>query len=171
MRIRKIAPRLWNRGSPFFCLHEQLKKYNLRENAWLDMSDVGGGSIIGNAVERYTSYGDHWMMHCGLEVVMPTRELVRTGMGALPDPSVPAEKGMRPDQQPGNRCWQLFNYGFDLYNDGIFTESSLAIVVKMGLWLMPNSGGFQAYMITFPKDQDLHAVMDIIRPLREGIVL
>ena len=135
---------------------------------------MGGGSIIGNAIERgvgYTPYGDHWMMHCGLEVVLPTRELVRAGMGALPDPSIPAEKGLRPDQQPGNRCWQLFNYGFDPYNDSNFTQSSLGIVVKMGLWLMPNPGGFQAYMITFPKDQDLHAVMDIIRPLRVGMVL
>ena len=92
-------------------------------------------------------------------------------MGTLPDPSIPAEKGLRPDQQPGNRCWQLFNYRFNPYNDGIFTQSSLGIVVKMGLWLMPNPGGFQAYMITFPKDQDLHVVMDIIRPLRVGIVL
>ena len=43
---------------------------------WLDVPDVGGGSIIGNAVERgvgYTPYGDHWMMHCGLEVVLPTK--------------------------------------------------------------------------------------------------
>lgn len=53
------------------------------------------------------------MMHCGLEVLLRTRELVRTGMGALPDPSILVEKGLRPDQQPGNRCWQLFNYRFD----------------------------------------------------------
>jgi hypothetical protein len=53
-------------------------------------------------------------------------------MGALPDPNV--DKGLRPDQQPGNKCWQLFNYGFGPYNDGIFTQSSLGIVVKMGIW-------------------------------------
>lgn len=57
-----------------------------RENVWLDVPDLGGGSIIGNAAERgvgYTPYGDHWMMHCGLEAVLPNGELVRTGMGAL----------------------------------------------------------------------------------------
>jgi hypothetical protein len=32
--------------------------------------------------------------------------------------------------------------------------------------LMPNPGGYQAYMITLPRDEDLHAAMDIIRPLR-----
>lgn len=31
---------------------------------------------------------------------------------------------------------------------------------------MPNPGGYQAYMITLPKDGDLHAAMEIIRPLR-----
>lgn len=81
---------------------------------------------------------DHWMMHCGLEVILPTGELVRTGMGALPDGSTASKdnQSLRPDQQTGNKCWQLFNYGFGPYNDGIFTQSSLGIVVKMGIWVM-----------------------------------
>ena len=68
-------------------------------------------------------YGDHWMMHCGLEVVLPDGSLIRTGMGALPDPK--ADPNLPPDEQPANACWQLFNYGFGPYNDGIFTQSSL----------------------------------------------
>jgi len=73
-------------------------------------------------------------MHCGMEVVLPSGELARTGMGALPNPS---RGGLdkRPDLQPGNRAWQLFNYGFGPYNDGIFTQSSLGIVTKMGIWV------------------------------------
>jgi hypothetical protein len=31
---------------------------------------------------------------------------------------------------------------------------------------MPNPGGYQAYLITLPKDEDLHKALDIIRPLR-----
>ena len=31
---------------------------------------------------------------------------------------------------------------------------------------MPNPGGYQAYLITLPKDEDLHTALDIIRPLR-----
>ena len=78
------------------------------------------------------------MMHCGLEVILPNGELVRTGMGALPDPSsaIKSNQSLRPDQQQGNKCWQLFNYGFGPYNDGIFTQSSLGIVVKMGIWVI-----------------------------------
>jgi hypothetical protein len=78
---------------------------------------------------------DHWMMHCGLEVVLPNGELVRTGMGALPDKASGHTSGLRADEQPGNRAWQLFNYGFGPYNDGIFSQSSLGIVVKMGIWV------------------------------------
>lgn len=47
-------------GVTFFDLHDYLVKNNLRDRVWLDVPDVGGGSIIGNAVERgvgYTPYG------------------------------------------------------------------------------------------------------------------
>jgi FAD binding domain len=159
-------------GVTFFDMHEYLEKHNLRDRVWLDVPDLGGGSIIGNAVERgvgYTPYGDHWMMHCGLEVVLPNGDLVRTGMGALPNPE--ADPNAPPHEQKPNKCWQLFNYGFGPYNDGIFTQSSLGIVVKMGFWLMANPGGYQAYCITIPRDEDLHAAVEIIRPLRVGMVL
>jgi FAD/FMN-containing dehydrogenase len=39
-------------GVTFFDLHEYLVKNNLRDQLWVDVPDVGGGSIIGNAVER-----------------------------------------------------------------------------------------------------------------------
>jgi FAD/FMN-containing dehydrogenase len=161
-------------GVTYFDLHDYLEKHDLRKHVWLDVPDLGGGSIIGNAVERgvgYTPYGDHWMMHCGLEVVLPSGELIRTGMGAMPDSQDPAVLKLRPDQQPPNRAWQLFNYGFGPYNDGIFTQSSLGIVVKMGIWLMANPGGFQAYMITLPNDEALSQALEITRPLRIGMVL
>lgn len=38
--------------------------------------------------------------------------------------------------------------------------------VLIGHQLMPNPGGYQAYMITFPRDDNLSAIVDIIRPLR-----
>jgi len=36
---------------------------------------------------------------------------------------------------------------------------------------MPDPGGYQAYMITFPRDDDLHQIMEIIRPLRIAMIL
>jgi hypothetical protein len=109
------------------------------------------------------------MMHCGLEIVLPDGSLLRTGMGALPNPN--ADKSKPPHEQEPNESWQLFNYGFGPHSDGIFSQSSFGIVVKMGVWLMQNPGGFQAYMITFPRDDDLDQIVEIIRPLRISMVI
>lgn len=104
-----------------------------------------------------------------LLVILPDGTLVRTGMGALPNPD--ADPKAPPHDQEPNSAWQLFNYGFGPYNDGIFSQSSLGIVVKMGIWLMVNPGGYQSYMITIPRDEDLHQAIEIIRPLRASMVL
>jgi hypothetical protein len=77
-----------------------------------------------------------------MEVVLPDGTLVRTGMGGLPEPG-PTESGVSPDQQKSNKCWQLFNYGFGPYNDGIFSQSSLGIVVKMGMWVRSDDQFFR----------------------------
>jgi len=47
-------------GVTYFDLYEHLQKTGLADQLWIDVPDVGGGSIIGNAVERgvgYTPYG------------------------------------------------------------------------------------------------------------------
>lgn len=90
-------------GVSFYALHDTLKSKGY-DHIWVDTPDLGGGSIIGNTVDRgigYTPYGDHWACHSGLEVVLPTGEVIRTGMGAL----------------PGNNSWQLFPYGFGPYSE------------------------------------------------------
>ncbi|KAI0876042.1 vanillyl alcohol oxidase [Hypoxylon argillaceum] len=159
-------------GVSYFTLHDYLVKNNLRDKVWTDVPDLGGGSLIGNTLERgigYTPYGDHWMMHCGLEVVLPDGSLIRTGMGALPNPE--ADKRKPPHEQEWNKSWQLFNYGFGPYNDGLFAQSSLGVVVKMGVSLMMNPGGFQSYLITFARNEDLHRIVEIMRPLRISMVI
>ncbi|KAI3529091.1 vanillyl-alcohol oxidase [Colletotrichum filicis] len=145
-------------GVTFAGLYEYLVKTGLSEHLWLD------ADYFENLA---APYGDHFMMHCGMEVILPDGTLIRTGMGALPDPSS-GNSNLPPHEQKANSAWQLFNYGFGPYNDGIFSQSSLGIVVKMGVWLMPNPGGYQAYMITFPREDDLSEIVDIIRPLRLG---
>ena len=124
-------------GVTFMDLHQYLVDNNVRDRVWLDCSDLGGGSVVGNTVERgvgYTPYGDHWMMHCGMEIVLPNGELLRTGMGALPNPKADTSKALH-EQEP-NDCWQLFNYGFGPYNDGIFSQGSLgrSECPKVAVW-------------------------------------
>ncbi len=138
-------------GVSYFDLYNYLQEKNIK--LWMDVPDLGWGSIVGNALDRgvgYTPYGDHLQMQCGMEVVLGNGELVRTGMGAV----------------PGNNTWQLFKYGFGPYQDGIFSQSNYGIVTKMGIWLMPEPPGYRPFMITFPREEDLGQFVEILRPLR-----
>jgi 4-cresol dehydrogenase (hydroxylating) len=81
--------------------------------------------------------------------------MVRTGMGAM----------------PGSNAWQLFKYGFGPYLDGMFTQSNFGVVTKMGIWLMPEPPGYRPYMISFPREEDIEQVVDILRPLKVGSVI
>ncbi|KAH8663567.1 hypothetical protein BGZ60DRAFT_565616 [Tricladium varicosporioides] len=144
-------------GVSFYALYEDIQAKGYK-HLWIDTPDLGGGSIVGNTLDRgvgYTPYGDHWACHSGLEVVLPTGEIIRTGMGAL----------------PGNNTWQTFPYGFGPYSDGIFSQSNFGIVTKMGMTLMPNPGGYESFMYAFEKEEDLASLIDIIRPLRIGNIL
>src|SRR5690606_8865338 len=85
------------------------------------------GSLIGNALERGAGrtplpYRDHFGAHCGMEVVLGNGDRVRTGMGALPN---------------AGPNWQAFPYGAGPLADGLFAQSNLGIVTKMGFWLLP----------------------------------
>ena len=102
---------------------------------------------------RYTPYGDHFANHCGMEIVLPNGDLLRTGMGAMP--------GKDGDDNP---TWQSFQPAYGPYSDGIFSQSNFGIVTKMGFWLMPETN-HQSYMITFPREKDFEVIVEIIRPL------
>ena len=85
------------------------------------------------------------MMHCGMDVVLPDGSLWRSGMGGIPNPK--ADPNAPPHEQEPNETYALFNYGFGPYNDGIFSQSSLGIVVRMGIWLMTNPGGYDSVSV------------------------
>ncbi|MGH7905524.1 MAG: FAD-binding oxidoreductase, partial [Candidatus Binataceae bacterium] len=138
-------------GVTYAQLHEHLKSGKPR--LWLDCASSPTTPLVSDTLARsfgYTPYGDHVMMQCGMEVVLPDGSLVRTGMGAMPKSS----------------SWQLFKYGYGPYSDGSFTQSSLGIVTKMGIWLMPAPPVAKPFMITVPHEADLHQVMEILKPLK-----
>jgi 4-cresol dehydrogenase (hydroxylating) len=143
-------------GVTYFDLYEQLRERDSR--LWLDVPDLGWGSIIGNTLERgvgYTPHGDHLSIQCGMEVVLADGDVVRTGMGAL----------------PRNNTWQLFKYGYGPYLDPMFTQSNFGIVTKMGIWLMPRPPGYRAYMVTLPREEDLEPSVELLRELRMSQVI
>ena len=116
-------------------------------------------SLLTPSRHRYTPYGDHFANHCGLEIVLPSGELLRTGMGALPG-----------KEGADNPTWQSFQHAYGPSTDGIFSQSNFGIVVRMGMWLMPEVN-HQSYLITFPRDEDFADIVEVIRPLAQQRVL
>jgi hypothetical protein len=94
-----------------------------------------------------------------MEIVLPTGDLLRTGMGAMPG-----------KDGADNPTWQSFQAAYGPYVDGIFSQSNYGIVTKMGFWLMPETG-HQSYMITFPREEDFAQIVEIIRPLAQKRIL
>ncbi|CUM52000.1 unnamed protein product [Debaryomyces tyrocola] len=143
-------------GVTYYALYDFVKKSGAP--FLIDTTDIGGGSVMGNALDRglgYTPYGDHYGMHCGMEVVLPTGEVIRTGMGALPE----------------STTWNLFPYGFGPFIDGLFSQSNYGIVTRMGLWLMPDPGGDLTYLVTVPKYEDIGQISASIQKLRmQGLI-
>ena len=134
----------------------QLIEFLSARNSALWMDATGAtpeASVLGNTVERgfgHTPYSDHFAHACGLEVVLPSGEILETGFARFPDA----------------KTAPLYAYGFGPALDGLFTQSGLGIVTRMSVWLMPRPAYFQAFFFTANRHQDLAPVVDALRPLR-----
>lgn len=136
-------------GVSFFDLYEAVRKSGKR--LMIDVPDLGWGSVIGNTLDHgngYTLFGDHAAAACGLEVVLPTGEIVRTGMGAL----------------DGTETWHLNKRGFGPSVDGLFMQSNMGVVTKMGVWVMPRPDSYMDCWVTVARENDLEALVDTFRP-------
>ncbi|MGO1075906.1 FAD-binding oxidoreductase [Inquilinus sp. CA228] len=113
------------------------------------------GGMIGNALDKgagYTPYFDHFGFACGLEIVLGTGEILRTGDGAL-DADTLAN-------------WHVSKYSFGPILDGLFAQSNYGIVTRMGVWLLPRPPAVRSFHFTFPEDDDLAEVVDLCRPMK-----
>ncbi len=140
--------------------YAQMQKYLADNNIpfWVDVDKNSSHSIadsIGAREFGYTPYGDHLLMQCGMEVLLANGTLVRTGMGAM----------------PGSNTWQLFKYGYGPYVDGLFTQSNLGIITKIGLWLMPAPPVYKPFTIQLVDAEALAATVDALHFLRVNMLI
>lgn len=137
-------------GVSFFDLHEYAQANG--KDVMIDVPDLGWGSIVGNTADHgfgYTKYGNHYEAVCGMEVVLPDGDILRTGMGGLEDA----------------RSWHVYRTGYGPNPEGLFLQSNFGIITKMGLWCMPMPDVYMNCGIRVESDEQLDALVDAIRPL------
>lgn len=138
-------------------LHEHLRQNNAR--LWMDATAAGPeSSLVGNTVDRgfgHTRYGDHFLSCCGMEVVLPDARVLRTGFW----------------HYDNARAKYVYRYGVGPFLDGLFGQSNLGIVTKIGLWLMPEPEAFNFFYFQAPREEDIAEIIDRLRPLRlQGVL-
>ena len=118
----------------------------------VSIPDLGWGSVVGNALENGATYlptGSDMAAACGMEVVLPSGEVLRTGMGAM----------------PGNQAWHVYKRSLGPSFDTLFMQSNLGIVTKMGVWLMPYPECYMPLWLRVWNQDDLHALVETLRVL------
>jgi FAD/FMN-containing dehydrogenase len=143
-------------GVRFSDLHDALEAAGGR--CWPSITDLGWGSVVGNTLEYgrgYTPYGDHATNVCGMEIVLPDGEVLRTGMGG----------------QTGNNTWHAYQHSYGPSLDRLFMQSNLGIVTQMGVWVMPRPEYFAACGAVWQGEEALAAVTEVLRSLMlEGVI-
>jgi FAD/FMN-containing dehydrogenase len=142
-------------GVSYFDLYRYIQERGLK--VWIDTPDPGWGSPVGNALDHGVGYTtsphrDHFGSHCGMEVVTPTGDIMRTGMGAL----------------PGADSWQDYRYGVGPYIDGLFSQANFGIVTKMGFWLYPQPEAYGIASVTVPNYKDFGPLIEQVSYLEDS---
>lgn len=145
-------------GVSYFDLYNYITERGLK--VMLDVPDPGWGSPVGNSLDHgvgYTMapYRDHFGSHCGMEVVTPEGDVIRTGNGAM----------------PGSESWQDYRYGVGPTVDGLFAQSNFGIVTKMGFWLMPMPETFMTGTVTVPRYQDFDPLVREVNYLEDSMLI
>src|SRR6185312_6079534 len=139
-------------GVSYFDLYRHIREKGLK--LWIDVPDPGWRSPVRNALDHGAGriplpYRDHFDAHCGMEVVLANGQVVRTGIGAIPN----------------SKLWHQTKYGPGPLIDGLFSQSNFGVVTKMGFWLMPEPEASLIGRVRVPHHDDVIPFIRVLSSL------
>ncbi|KAI0004717.1 putative vanilly-alcohol oxidase [Xylariaceae sp. FL0662B] len=140
-------------GVTFGDLYAYCAKNKLR--LWPSTASLGWGSVIGNTLDRglgFVPTGVHHENIAGMEVVLANGDVVRTGQFAMSN----------------SASAHITRLTFGPSIDGLFLQSNLGIVTKMGIFLMPQPQAYMACTFDVPDFDDIAPITDIFGELRRN---
>jgi FAD/FMN-containing dehydrogenase len=143
-------------GVSFTDLYDYCVKSKLK--VWPSCPSLGWGSVVGNTLDRGTGFtptAAHHQHIAGLEAMLANGELVRTGQFAV-------------SNSPSSHL-SKFTFGPSI--EGLFLQSNLGIVTKLGIWLTPAPQAYMSCSFDMPKLEDIETIVDIFGPLRRDGLL
>jgi|GEM_PF-5356961 len=135
---------------------QQVYEYLQRQKSNLMISMTGGpvdGSVLATTMERGIGkgrYGDRFEHFCDLEVLLPSGKTIHTGLSRFQN-SVSKQVAQR---------------GFGPVLDGLFSQSSLGIVLGMTIWLHPKPKNYSLCTFIVHRKKDLPAFINAVRILK-----
>ncbi|KAF8850169.1 FAD-linked oxidase-like protein [Acephala macrosclerotiorum] len=143
-------------GVTFTGLYDYCKLHKL--HVWPSVPSLGWGSVVGNTVDRGTGFlptATHHQHIAGLEILLADGDIVRTGQFGISDsPSAHLSK---------------FTFGPSI--EGLFLQSNLGIVTKMGIWLTPQPQAYLSCGFSMPEFEDVEVMVDLLGEMRRNGVL
>ncbi|HYT88993.1 MAG TPA: FAD-binding oxidoreductase [Gemmataceae bacterium] len=136
-------------------LHERLQ--DAHSSYWLSVTGSGAEtSILGNALDRgIAHHGPRAEQISGLEVVLGTSELIRTGSGHFPQ----------------SQTTYLYRHGIGPSLDGLFCQSNFGIVTRAAIRLMRRQPAQGVLGCAIAGEEELAALVDGVAALiRQGIL-
>ncbi|KAJ5950823.1 D-lactate dehydrogenase [Penicillium vulpinum] len=127
-------------------------------SVWPSVPSLGWGSVVGNTLDRGTGFtptATHHQNISGLEVVLANGDVVRTGQFGISN----------------SKAAHLSKFSFGPSIEGLFLQSNLGIVTKMGIWLYPQPPAYASCTIDLPNLEDVEQLVDLFNKLRQNGVV
>ncbi|KAI0473728.1 vanillyl alcohol oxidase [Xylariaceae sp. FL0804] len=151
----KFAYAVVEPGVTFGDLHGYCVEHKIA--LWPSVASLGWGSVMGNALDRGLGFlpnGTHYENIVGMEVVLANGDVVRTGQFAM-------------TTSAAAHCTKLtFGPSRGRLVDGLFLQSNLGIVTKIGINLTPQPQAYMACSFDMPELEDIATIADVFGEMR-----